>query len=117
HSGSAGQPGSDLAAATRLVAAAHASYGLGDSLAWLGDEDEAMDLVRTNDAFRLRVEEDLVALQERADALVRAHAGTIEAVATRLVSRRVLSGDEVRRIIAEHGVRPGPALPREGADA
>lgn len=117
HSGSAGQPGSDLAAATRLVAAAHASYGLGDSIAWLGTEDEAMALLRTSPDFRRRVEEDLLILQQRANALVREHARIVDALAARLVSRRVLSGDEVRRIISECGATPAPDDLTEARDA
>ena len=110
HSGAAGQPGSDLAAATRLVAAAHASYGLGDSLAWLGDEETAMTLVRTNAGFRRQVEADLAVLQARADTLIRDHADAVDAVAARLVDRRVLAGDEIRRIVTERGAVPA-ALP------
>ncbi|MET3414576.1 AAA family ATPase [Methylobacterium sp. 1030] len=117
HSGSAGQPGSDLAAATRLVAAAHASYGLGGSLAWLGDEDEAMRLARTDEVFRRRIEADLSALQARADRLVRENAATIDAVAARLVRSRVLSGDEVRHIVADCIPASGGALPKEARDA
>ncbi|MEN3230231.1 AAA family ATPase [Methylorubrum rhodesianum] len=100
HSGAAGQPGSDLAAATRLVAAAHASYGLGDDLVWLGSEDDAMQMVRLDAGLRRRVGADLDALQARADALVRENAETIDALAGRLVRMRVLSGDEVRRIVS-----------------
>lgn len=100
HSGAAGQPGSDLAAATRLVAAAHASYGLGDDLVWLGSEDDAMQMVRLDAGFRRRVGADLAVLQSRADALVRENAETIDALAGRLVRMRVLSGDEVRRIVS-----------------
>lgn len=109
HSGSAGQPGSDLAAATRLVAAAHASYGLGGSLVWLGSEEEAMQMVRLDPSFRRQVQSDLAELQSRADALVAEHADTIDAVAQRLVKQRVMSGDEVRHVIAtRHAGAPTP---------
>ncbi|WP_411902750.1 AAA family ATPase [Methylorubrum thiocyanatum] len=116
HSGAAGQPGSDLAAATRLVAAAHASYGLGDDLTWLGSEDDAMQLCRLDPAFRRRVGADLADLQARADSLVEANAETIDAVASHLVRHRVLSGDEVRRIIAGTASFHG-AYPDEARDA
>ncbi len=99
------QQGSDLATATRLVAAAHASYGLGGSLAWLGSEDEAMQMVRLDPNFRHRVEADLTALQKRADALVAEHAVVIDAVARRLATQRVMAGEEVRQIIAAMTVR------------
>ncbi|MCB4805879.1 hypothetical protein QO001_006108 [Methylobacterium brachiatum] len=116
NSGSAGQPGSDLAAATKLVAAAHGSYGLGDTMVWLGTEDDAMSMVRTIPAFRLRVETDLALLQGRADRLVLEHADLIDKVALRLMRSRVLSGDEVRTIIARHfGV--GGHYPEEARDA
>ena len=116
NSGSAGQPGSDLAAATKLVAAAHGSYGLGETMVWLGTEDDAMSMVRTIPAFRLRVETDLAILQGRADRLVLEHADLIDKVALRLMRSRVLSGDEVRTIIARHlGV--GGHYPEEARDA
>lgn len=116
HAGSAGQPGSDLAAATKLVASAHATYGLGDGLAWLGTEDDAMMLVRTNPAFRRQVEADLTVLQGRADRLVLENAGLVDKVAARLVRRRVMSGDEVRQVIALH-FGAGDHDPEETRDA
>lgn len=117
HSGAAGQPGSDLAAATRLVAAAHASYGLGDDLVWLGSEDDAMTLCRLDEGFRHRVGADLAILQARADALVRENIEVIDTLAGRLVRHRVLSGDEVRRILADCRAGRAEPLPGEVRDA
>lgn len=114
--GSAGARGSDLATATRLVAAMHASYGLGEGIAWLGSEDEAMDLCRKEPAFRRRVEADLNSLQARAAALVGENSEVIDAIAGRLVRQRVMSGDEVRRIIASFA-QDGSRLPAEEGHA
>ncbi|CAX26000.1 protein of unknown function [Methylorubrum extorquens DM4] len=56
--------------------------------------------MRLDAGFRRRVGADLAVLQSRADALVRENAETIDTLAGRLVRMRVLSGDEVRRIVS-----------------
>lgn len=109
--GSGGRPGSDLAVATAIVAGKHASVGLGESLAYRGDQSQAVALLQIDPAFRRTVEEDLSRLNDRAAAFVRANEAVIDAVARCLVDRRVLGGDEVRAIIARH------ARARPGADA
>nr|USU33069.1 AAA family ATPase [Methylobacterium sp. OTU13CASTA1] len=107
-SGSAGAPGSDLAQATAIVGAKHASYGLGGTLLYRGNADEVRALIRNDAAFRNTVEADLSRLYELAREAVCRNAPTIEAVARRLLERRVLSGDEVRAIIAAHQLSGTP---------
>jgi len=98
-SGAAGGPGSDLAHATALVAGKHASWGLGQSLLWRGDQAEALSLLKTEPALRQTVSTDLNRLYDLARDLVSRNAGVIDRIAHRLVEKRVLSGDEVRGII------------------
>lgn len=100
-SGAAGGPASDLAAATELVAGKHGSYGLGTSLVYRGDRRHALALL-DDPAFLRIVHSDLDALYARAREFVRTHEAAIDAVAARLVVRRVLGGDAVRSIIAAH---------------
>lgn len=98
-SGAGGSRQSDLAHATALVAGKHGSWGLGGALLYRGDQSDAMSLIRTDPAFRKVVEADLQDLFERARNFVRTNAGTIDRLATRLMERRVLGGDEVHDIV------------------
>ena len=103
--GSAGGPGSDLAHATRLVAGKHASYGLGTSLLYRGEPADALDLLRTDLAFRKVVDDDLTRLFGLARRFVEENHALIDAVARRLVKARILSGADVAAIVGEPGNR------------
>ncbi|MGU3557952.1 AAA family ATPase [Methylobacterium radiotolerans] len=109
-SGSAGSQGSDLAHATSLVAGKHASWCLGQSILYRCDQTEALSLVRADASMRAIVEADLNRLYGLAVDLVRTNARIIDRLAHRLLERRVLGGDEVRRII---GV-PDPEVVADG---
>lgn len=98
--GSGGGEGSDLDRATTLVAALHASLGLGRTLAYRGDMAEMGRLVREDAALRRVVEADLVRLQADAERLVAADRRLVESVADRLVARRVLPGEDLRALVA-----------------
>ncbi|MCJ2052827.1 hypothetical protein [Methylobacterium sp. J-070] len=102
-SGCAGGPGSDLAHATALVAGKHCTWGLGQTLLYRGDQAEALFLVKMDPAFRKTVETDLDRLYGIARDFVRRNEGLIERLAKQLVEKRVLGGDEVRRIIGVPG--------------
>ncbi|TNC11691.1 AAA family ATPase [Methylobacterium terricola] len=106
NTGAGGGSGSDLAKATELVASIHATFGLGDELAIRGGPDAAVAAMRDDPALRRVVERDLQALYARAVAFVRDHRPAIEAVAERLVATRVLSGEEVERLIRSHAGTP-----------
>lgn len=112
-SGSAGGPGSDLAHATALVAGKHCTWGLGQTLLYRGDQVEALFLVKADPAFRKTVEADLDRLYGIARDFVRWNEALIDRLARHLVEKRVLSGDEVRRIIGS----PASDTPAEGAVA
>lgn len=113
-SGSAGNAGSDLAHATALVAGKHASWGLGQSLLWRGDQSEALLLLRTEPAFRQVCNDDLARLYEIARDLVGSNADIIDRIAHRLVERRVLGGDEVRAIISGSPMASAKAARKAG---
>ena len=98
HTGAGGGRGSDLDRATEAVLSVHVEYGLGDGLAYRGG-GRAEDVMRTDPALRRTVEADLLRLFAQASDLVRENRGVIEALATRLVEARVLSGGEIGAII------------------
>ncbi|CAO4164075.1 AAA family ATPase [Methylorubrum populi] len=102
NSGAGGGPGSDLARATALVAFAHASLGLGETLIHRGGPDDVERALHADPALRRAVERDLQRLQAEALSFVRSHRTVIEAVADRLFAERVLSGDEVVRLVRQH---------------
>lgn len=116
NTGAGGSAGSDLAQATATVAAMHACYGLGDSLVYRGGPEEVARAIDRDPAMRQVVHKDLCRLYARACAFVREHRPTIEAVADRLVAERVLSGEEVTRIIREHR-DPSRSATRGGRNA
>lgn len=97
--GAGGDDDSDLAQATQLIAALHASAGLGDTLTYTASLQDALTAVRTDPELRSKVEQHLRILQTRAENLVREHRDEILAVVDRLRARRQLSGEEIRRII------------------
>ncbi|MBM0205274.1 AAA family ATPase [Micromonospora sp. STR1s_5] len=107
-------PGSDLEIATKLVASIHASYGLGGALLYRGDPDRAVSSLAYDADRRRKVEGDLVRLHARAAMLVRENRAVIDAVARCLAQRRLLSGDEVRSIIADTKRTHRPPLLTKG---
>ncbi len=91
----------DLAAATALVASAHASQGLGgESLVHLAPRAEASSLLLRDPALRRAVEAAVRRGYGEALAAVGARRDAVERVADALVARRVLSGDEVEALAA-----------------
>ncbi|MGW9820275.1 cell division protease FtsH [Methylorubrum extorquens] len=116
NSGAGGSYGSDLSRATTQVAVLHGVYGLGETLIHRGSTEEIARALREDPALRRVVEQDLQRLYARACAFVREHRTLIEAVADRLVEQRVLSGEEVSRLIQIHQRRAVPAT-KGGHDA
>ncbi|MGP9820037.1 AAA family ATPase [Salinarimonas sp. NSM] len=100
HDGAGGHASSDLARATRLAIAIHASLGLGANLAYRAPTESA-EVAALYDASLLeRVEAELQGLYEVAKDLIRAQADLCLAIAEALVSRRVLDGREIEEIAA-----------------
>jgi hypothetical protein len=110
--GGGGSPRSDLGSATALIASLHVSYGLGESLAFMGAAgDEAMRELALDPGMRDRVERHLRILHDRAAAVVAANRSAILAVAEALAARRHLSGADVEALVAGllvREVRPAP---------
>ena len=98
-SGAGGSQDSDLAKATRLIAANHLSYGFGDGLGYLADEGGLMTALARDPSLRSIVDRDLGTIFQRALAIAQRHALQIAAVADALIERRLLTGDELRRML------------------
>ena len=103
HSGAGGAASSDLAHATSVLVSMHMSHGLGETLLFRGDPKDAARALSSDPALRRVVERDLQRLLAQALALVRENRTLIEAIAERLLARRVLPGDEVTRLVQERG--------------
>jgi hypothetical protein len=116
--GAGGTEDSDLGLATRVVAALHASWGLGGSLLHRAVPEEAVEVLNGDPEFRHKVEQDLDRLYARAVSVVRENHSAIEVVARRLVERRFLDGDEFRELLASASqttfMRQGTAGGRNG---
>lgn len=105
----------DLRQATRLLAAVHASLGLGDTLRAVVDQEQAAVLLREDPALARAVEADLRRLQDAAETLVRADRAAILAMVEALLARCVLTGDEVAEIAEAY--RPRFRVPAGRRDA
>ena len=105
--GSGGSPTSDLAYATWLATAAEEALGFGRSLIWRGVPGP--ETMATTFAMRPelehRVAARLDAAYEVARLLIRDNLSAVEAVATALLQRRVLTGVEIEALVR------GEALP------
>jgi cell division protease FtsH len=100
--GAGGGDRSDLALATRMLAAMEMSYGLGDErLVYLVAAEDAHAEIRKDPTARRRIDEILIRLQDRAVTLVREHRSAVAAIAEALVSRRFLSADDIAAVVAD----------------
>ncbi|MGD0109405.1 MAG: hypothetical protein ABSC06_36040 [Rhodopila sp.] len=100
--GSGGSPDSDLARATTLAVSCEVTWGLGKPLAWFGDmtPDECGRFISMRPDVALRVEARLVAAYAETLAMLSARRPAVEALADALLERQVLSGDDVRAVLA-----------------
>jgi ATP-dependent Zn protease len=99
--GAGGGDHSDLAHATRMLAAMEMSYGLGDDrLVYLVAAEDAHAELRKDPMARRRIDEILIRLQERALTTVREHRSEVTAIAEALVSRRFLNADQIDAVVA-----------------
>lgn len=92
---------SDLRHATRLIAAMHGCFGLGDTLVTRGEFDEAEKLLAFDPILTRQVDADLVRLMAVSRGLLQRHEGAVRRLADLLVSRRVVSGAAVEAIWQE----------------
>ena len=91
-------PDSDLARATRLATLMRTSFGLGDSLVYVGTLDDDFALRQAIGPVRAEVERMLTAAQKRALAIVREHRAATEAVAERLQRDGFVGGADAKAI-------------------
>ncbi|MCB4802172.1 hypothetical protein QO001_001432 [Methylobacterium brachiatum] len=99
--GAGGPAGSDLGMATRTLAAAHASFGLGGTLLHRASDADAHRLLAACPDLRRLVSADLDRLYARSRDFVQAHRDAIDGLAHRLVDERLLTGAVIRDRLAE----------------
>lgn len=108
--GAGGHPSSDLAHATRLVAAMHGSLGLAGKATYRGALEDLGTVMSFDAQFRTGVEEHLSMLTGKTELLVRQYRAEIMRVADLLMERRYVSADDVRAVMgAKMRALPSPA--------
>jgi ATP-dependent Zn protease len=100
--GAGGSLVSDLAGATRMLAALHLSSGLGESLMFRASFDDALEALALNPRIAMAVEADLQRLYARALELARLNLPTIRAVADELLSHRQIGNARFKELLANH---------------
>jgi ATP-dependent Zn protease len=99
--GAGGNERSDLATATRMLAAATLSCGLpGDDLIYLASAEDALQELRLDPAARRRVNDDLKRLQARAVEIIHERRTQVANLADALLRRRFLTATEIEAILA-----------------
>ncbi len=109
--GGGGSADSDIGSATMMIAALHASFGMGDHLVYLGADANLLQEIGLNRELRDRVERHLRELEARAAALVENNREAILAVAERLALKRYIAGDEAREIVRRRHGASNPIQP------
>ena len=108
--GAGGGSDSDLAKATRTAAALEMSFGLGDSLVWLGPPETAFARINVDAALRARVETRLQQAEARASHILQANRGVLDDMANALCAAGVLTGAPLEELIARVVTPDGPHL-------
>lgn len=108
--GAGGSDDSDLARATAMVATMEASLGLGSSLVFRSNPDNAMGLLRDPE-FRRRVEKVMGDLYQRTLDILHDQRPALQAVIEALLERRFLVGIEVDSIIEKRESMPAKTEP------
>jgi ATP-dependent Zn protease len=100
--GSGGSSASDLARATLLAVSSDLSWGLGETLVWHGHltSDDVGRLISLRPDVAMRAQARLTAAYAQTLAMIRERRRAVEALADELLAREVLSGDEVRAVLA-----------------
>src|SRR5690606_30937803 len=97
--GSGGRDDSDIAEATGTVASLHASYGMGQTLAYRGGADIWNALMAMDPDFRSSVAAHLDRVFDKAKTLLTKHQHDILTVAQNLQSRGEISGNDVKMLL------------------
>lgn len=103
-SGSGGDASSDLSRATQIIAANHASLGIGLGLAFRAPPEEALGIMNRDPRLLAHVEDDLQRLRAESAALIETNRQAIAELAEAIVRERVVPGEMVRLIISRHSV-------------
>lgn len=112
--GSGGDPGSDLATATRLATALEACWGLGSTLIWQGPIEGIEARLRDDTGLRARVETHLRNAETRASRILTAHRALLEDMAAALDAAGVLTGPQLAAFLARVRREPGEASGVDG---
>lgn len=106
--GSAGHDSSDLTKATQIAVLIEGVLGMGEGLAsdprWL---DAVSNSLAMDFELRRRVERTLAGALQRATEIVSDNKQSVEDVAALLIERKVISGDDVLRVLARNSLAPG----------
>lgn len=113
--GAGGAADSDLARATTMAVALEAAWGLGERLSWLGDPETIAPRLRLDPPLAARVEDHLRRAEDRALRILQAQRPVLEAIATALRDKSMLTGPALEELMAQ--VRPEAAQPTQGERA
>lgn len=108
--GAGGAPESDLAKATRLATALESSWGLGESLIWLGPVDGGESRLRNDPGLRARVETHLRNAEARATRILTANRKLLAEMSATLEATGVLSGPALAALLDRVVREPGAGL-------
>ncbi|MEZ0464962.1 AAA family ATPase [Phaeobacter sp. SYSU ZJ3003] len=108
--GAGGASDSDLARATTVAVAMETAWGLGDRLTWSGDPEAIVARLRLDPPLAARVEDHLRRAEDRALRILREQRSALEAIATALHNRGMLTGSALDELISQ--VKPEAALQR-----
>lgn len=97
--GAGGANTSDLASATKLVAAALGSFGLYESLLWRCEPADALHLVQKDPDFASEVESKLSELMLAAERLIAENAGAVRRVAKHLMKNNSADAATIGEIV------------------
>ena len=112
HFGAAADTGatSDLAEATRILAAARLSFGMTESLVYRASPEQALDMVARDRGLADAIGHELTRLMISTKRIVAENRALIEKVANVLLERSVLDGADLKSLIVS---KPKPARRRE----
>ena len=108
--GSGGDERSDLAKATNVATAIESSYGLGSSgIVWQAAPDHAAERLRFDRPLRDRVQAQLQWAEVEATRILQANRSTLEAMATALAEKGVLTGQPLQDFLDRLPAETSPA--------
>ena len=103
---------SDLAEATRILAAARLSFGMTDSLVYRAGPEQALDMVARDRTLADAIGQELTRLMISTKRIVAENRRVIARVADALLERSVLDGAELEGLIVSKPVQAGRREPR-----